>query len=416
MIKLNAVIREIKFASRDRSLWLWGVMILSLSSLAVGFGLAEVDRQHTTIQQLIEQDQQARSEVAKKVKDWGSAAYYSFHLTYDEPSDFAYAAMGTRDTQPWKHRVRMLALEGQIYESDVGNPSVALIGRFDFAFFAAFIIPLVLIMMLYDIRATEKAAGRFALLEATVGNADSFWRIRAAIRAGLVFICLVIPLIVAGMISGTTLTTQFLALSSVFIYVLFWTSVCVFLSAWNKPSSVILMALIGIWLTTAVIIPAASRLSIDKMVALPSGADILLLQREAVNDAWDLPRQQTMDAFIERHPQWADYKKQGESFEWQWYYAFQQVGDQQAEPLSDAFHQGKIKRSELAVWVSLLAPPSLLEKVLQSLADTDMNAALDYEQQVRDFHAQLRDFYYPKFFEHQAFDKALLEKLPEFTE
>jgi ABC-2 type transport system permease protein len=45
-----------------------------------------------------------------------------------------------------------------------------------------------------------------------------------------------------------------------------------------------------------------------------------------------------------------------------------------------------------------------------------MNAALDYEQQVRDFHAQLRDFYYPKFFEHQAFDKALLENLPEFTE
>ena len=63
----------------------------------------------------------------------------------------------------------MLALEGQIYERDVGNPSVALIGRFDFAFLAAFILPLVLIMLLYDLRTSEKTAGRHDLLEATVG-------------------------------------------------------------------------------------------------------------------------------------------------------------------------------------------------------------------------------------------------------
>lgn len=39
--------------------------------------------------------------------------------------------MGQRDVQPWKHRIRLLALESQIYERDVGNPSIALVGRFD---------------------------------------------------------------------------------------------------------------------------------------------------------------------------------------------------------------------------------------------------------------------------------------------
>ena len=33
-----------------------------------------------------------------------------------------------------KHRIRALALEGQIYERDTGNPVLALTGRFDFAF------------------------------------------------------------------------------------------------------------------------------------------------------------------------------------------------------------------------------------------------------------------------------------------
>jgi len=33
----------------------------------------------------------------------------------------------------------MLALEGQIYESDSGNPELSLIGKLDFAFVAAFL-------------------------------------------------------------------------------------------------------------------------------------------------------------------------------------------------------------------------------------------------------------------------------------
>jgi hypothetical protein len=34
---------------------------------------------------------------------------------------------------------------------------------------------------------------------------------------------------------------------------------------------------------------------------------------------------------------------------------------------------------------------------------------------VRVFHRKLREYYYPKFFNHEAFDKAALEQLPEFN-
>lgn len=165
MSYFNALIREVKFTAHDRSVRLWFALIFILSTIAVGFGLIEVERQNTTINALIKTNQQERILESEKLKDWGSSAYYNFHLTYDRPSDFAYAAMGQRDVQPWKHRIRLLALESQIYERDVGNPSIALVGRFDFAFLAAFIMPLVLIMLLYDLRTSEKAAGRHHLLE-----------------------------------------------------------------------------------------------------------------------------------------------------------------------------------------------------------------------------------------------------------
>ncbi|GAB1255944.1 DUF3526 domain-containing protein [Aurantivibrio plasticivorans] len=410
----NAFIRETKFAARDRSLWFWLIVVVALSTISISFGLTEVARQNATLERLVISDQQDRWAELKKQQDWGSAAYYSFHLTYDAPSDFTFAAMGLRDQQPWKHRIRMLALEGQIYERDVANPSVALIGRFDFAFLAAFVIPLVLIMLLYDLRASERTAGRLDLLESTTANTLRFWLTRMSLRASAVFLCVTLPLIVGGLIASTAPGTLFLASCAVFIYIAFWSLICFYVASWKKSSATLLMTLVSAWLTTAVIVPAGARLAIDQLVPVPSGADILLLQRETVNDAWDLPRETTMDAFFERHPEWSNYQPVESSFEWPWYYAFQQVGDQRTEDLANAYRDGRQRRDHLAAWTSLLAPPSLLERWLQKLARTDLESSIHYENSVRAYHQALRDFYYPKFFSAAPFDKSLLAELPKY--
>jgi ABC-2 type transport system permease protein len=57
----------------------------------------------------------------------------------------------------------------------------------------------------------------------------------------------------------------------------------------------------------------------------------------------------------------------------------------------------------------------LLERSLQALAGTDVRASLAYEARVRDFHAALRAFYYPRLFRHEVFDPAALETLPRFA-
>lgn len=397
------------------SIWLWLAIVFGLSTISVSFGLKEIDNQNKIIKSLIDADYQDRQSESEKLKTWGGAAYYNFHLTYDLPSNFAFAAIGMRDIQPWKHRIRMLALEGQIYERDVGNPVTALIGRFDFSFFVAFIIPIILIILLHDLRAREIIAGRQYLLEATVRQALSFWFIRACVPSCAIFLCLILPLIVAGIIAATPLATLFLASLSVFLYIFFWTFLCFFISLWRKSDSVILMTLLTIWILTSVVLPVAARIIIDRLVPVPSGADILLLQREAVNDAWDLPREVTMNAFFERHPQWSDYQPIKNSFEWQWYYAFQQVGDQKTENLSTDYKDGRLKRDCLAAWISWLLPASFIERRLQSLANTNLASSIAYEKNIRDYHAALRNFYYPRLFRNESFDKNQLKNLPTYS-
>lgn len=416
MSAFASVKNEFNLNLRDKAFWLWMIVVLVLSSLACLLGNFEVKRQEASIQSLIEADREDREAVAANLKDWGSAAYYSFHLTYDAPSKFAYAAMGQRDSQAWKHRVRMLALEGQIYESDTGNPSVALIGRFDFSFLAAFVFPLILIILLHDLKARERQAGRALLLEACAQGAQRFWLTRLSVRLAIATLCLLLPMLVVGIAKSVSAAVLLSACVFLIIYAIFWALVCYCFAAWQKPASTILMSLISVWLMFAVVIPAGSKMAINQLVSIPSGSDILLLQRETVNSAWDLPRQQTMDAFFERHPKWAEYEKAQGGFEWQWYYAFQQVGDQVAEPLVNAYRQGKQKRDQVAAMFALLSPPSLMEQSLECLAGTDQSSMIDYEDRVRQYHGQLREFYYPKFFEHQPFDKSELDAWPQFNE
>lgn len=344
-----------------------------------------------------------------------SESDYSFHFTYDEPSDFAFAAMGQRDVSPWKHRFRLLALEGQIYEHDAGNPELALIGRFDFAFFAAFVLPLILIFILHDLKASERVAGRFNLLVATTGADSSLWRWRAFLGSGSILIAALVPLLIAGLLSGTALSTLFAAATLVTGYVLIWTLLCMAFANWQRSASVILVTLVGVWILLGTILPASSRMLIDRLVPIPSGAEILMTQREAVNDAWDLPVEDTMTPFFESYPEWRGYTHKGEGFDWPWYYAFQQMGDQRTEPLSSAYKSGRIKRDRMAGLLALMAPPALLERLLQKLARTDVSSSLAYESSVRAFHTELRSFYYPGLFGNQPFDPGRLVDLPKFS-
>lgn len=414
MNQSSALEREIRFVLRDRAFIVWVLMVACFSTFAVWSGLSEVKQQQKTIERLMLIDQQDRESEFTKQNSWGSAAYYSFQLTYDPPSDFAFAAMGQRDTSTWKHRMRMLALEGQIYEHDPGNPELALIGRFDFAFLAAFVLPLILIFLLHDVQASERTAGRFNLLIATAGSSGSLWWRRALPKSIGILIAALVPLFIAGIASGTDMLTLIATAFLLLAYTLLWTYICLWFASWERSAAVILASLIGVWILLTAVIPAAGRVVIDRIVPVPSGAEILMTQREAVNDAWDLPVEDTMEPFFERYPEWKGYTKAGDGFDWGWYYAFQQVGDLRTERLAEAYTTGRIMRDRLAGLFAYAAPPVLLERLLQKLAGTDMQSVFAYEYRVRNYHAELRAFYYPGLFGGKSFTPSALSELPKF--
>lgn len=407
--------RELRFLLRDRAALLWIVIGFVLSSAAVTLGLIEVANQRAEIVTMQALDQEEREAALAEEYEWGGAAYYVFHLTVDPPSNFAFAALGQRDTSPWKHRVRMLALEGQIYETDAGNPDLALVGRFDFAFVAALLAPLFVILLLFDVKSGEAASGRLNLIEASASDPNNLWRARAAWRTGALALALLTPLWFGGVLSGSPSLVLLGASLAVALYLAFWAWLAGRIATAERSGSVNLTLLLGVWIGLCAVLPAVLTTTIERLVPLPDTGEIMLTQREAVNDAWDLPKSATFDAFADRHPEWTTVVTPEQDFDWGWYYAFQQVGDQTVEPLSLAYREGRARRNHLAGWGSLVSPASALQRSLERLADTDARASLDYERQVRDFHAELRAWHYPRFYEARDFDKEeAVSELPVF--
>ncbi|MEM7687663.1 MAG: DUF3526 domain-containing protein [Pseudomonadota bacterium] len=412
---MGGLIREARFLLKDRGALFWLALAFVLSVIAVSFGITEVREQRATIATLIEEDAADRANALQGHEDWGSAAYYAFHFTYAPPSDFAFAAMGQRDSSPWKHRVRMLALEGQIHEADTRNADFGLVGRFDFAFLAASVAPLLMILLLYDLRASERTARRHDLLVATAGSSSKLWFTRAFIRVAALGLLLLVPLWVAALIEGTTLATSATACGIVIGALAIWWGIAEVVSRINASSSVLLTSLIGVWLALAIVMPAVSKAAIEASYPVPDGGEILLVQREAVNDAWDLPKEDTMKPFVAEHPELKDYAAIDGPWAWKWYYAFQQVGDQKVRPLARQYREARLERDRQAGLIALASPTSFVERAFESLAQTDTSSMIAYEDEVRRFHAELRAFHYPLMFPEKPYDEDLLADLPRYT-
>lgn len=426
--------REARFLVKQRYFFALLTIVLLLSVFSVWSGISETNTQLSTIERLQQKDAIDRANVLAKQSDYGSAAYYSFHLTYSAPSAMAFAAMGQRDIYPWKHRIRMLALEGQIYETDSDNPELSFLGRFDFAFLISVLLPLFVILLLHDLRSAERETGRYDLLIATASKQQRLWLSRASVLCAALAIALLLPFVIGAIIMQAPLVSTLQVIAVTLGHILFWMLLTLWFTASKvavkQSSAQIASVLLAVWLGVAVLVPVVSDIAIDEMVQSPNGGEIVLTQREAVNDAWDLPFADTWAPFIATHPQWKNNTEMSSQFEWKWYYAFQQVGDQKAAALSTAYRDATLEKNNLAQRFAYISPPMLAQKLLSSIAETDTLAAMKYEQKVRDYHQALRLFYYPLLFgaaelneaqnnktkvKKVAFDAKALSKLPSFS-
>lgn len=416
---MNLWMHELRLLLRARltviALSLLGVLTVA----AVVAGSVEVSRQHQAIAAIPSaqtEDIGAVADYVDRSKDAGSAAYYSFHPTWDAPAPLAFAALGMRDVAPYILRVRALGLEAQIYDGDVFNPELALPGRFDFAFVLVFLAPLFVIALFHDLRSGEREAGRLRTLEALPRGGARLMRRRTLLRFGLLWLALAVPFLVGAEVFGVGAVPILIVLAAVAAYLLFWIAVAALVGRLRWTSVANAATLAAVWLVLVLVLPTLANVAINRAIPVNQGAEIALAQREAVNGAWDIPREATMRRFYAKHPQWADSPPLGVAFHYKWYLAFHQNGDESVADRVRAYRAGLERRDATARALGWVLPSVGMQALLTRLAETDLTAQLAYQDRIRAFHKRLRTFYYGYLFRDRPFGKADFGRVPKFAE
>lgn len=392
------------------------LVLLTVASLVSG--VQRIDSQREAIARIAglqAEDMAAVVAAHGPSQDAGTAAYYSFHPTWNAPSPLAFAAVGMRDVAPFVLRVRALGLEAQIHDGDAFNPELALAGRFDFAFLLTFLAPLFVIVLFHDLRSAERESGRERTLASLPGSLTRLYGRRAMVRGVVLSACLGVPFGVVALQQGVPVMQIVGVLGLMVAYLAFWMGVAL-LVAWRSwASGTNAATLAAVWVTVALVLPALSNVVIERAIPVEQGAEIARAQREAVNGAWDIPREDTMRRFYAKYPEWSQSAPLGTAFHYKWYLAFHQNGDDAVAPMMRAYRDGIEKRSAAANAVGWVLPPVGLQAALTRMAETDMQSHLAYQDRIRTYHARLRQFYYRYLFGDKPFLEADYRRAPGFA-
>lgn len=343
----------------------------------------------------------------------GDVLYYLELQTAHLPSSWAAFSLGQRDVNSYNVKIRMLTLEGRLYDAEFNNPMTLLFGNLDVAFVVVFLFPLLIITFNYNILSAEQESGVWRLIRSQPFSAVKILLLKFGVRFSLVFATAIILLVASCIYLRVDFDWRILAVSeTIFVYLLFWFAASALIVSFNRSSSFNALALLGIWIFLIVIAPAVANIVLNTALPIPEALETTVNQREGYHEKWDRPKAETMTRFYEKYPEFATFNIPPDKFSWGWYYAMNELGDEDSAESSRNLIE-KLRQRQL--WTNRVADflPSVNTQLqLNHLAETDFDSHIAYLEWIRTYHERVRKYFYPYVFREDPIETVPWRNLP----
>lgn len=415
---LSRTIWELRHLRRSgQARWVCGSLLVA-GLLAVWLGGLRLDAHRAETAALAGHYSTQMENIAARFSPQGEAgyvAYYTFYPTHHPLHPLGALTTGVRDLVPDVIWVRLLGLEGQLYEADLGNPLLQALGGFDLAFVWCALAPLALLVLAHDAVSREREHGRLPLLAAQSGSLAALALVRLGVRFAAVGLTATAAFLVGMVWLRIPLDAAALGwLGAAWAHLVCWAGLTALVIAFTRSVAGSLAAALTAWVLAVVLVPALLNLALVTAFPVREGLELTVRQRQESHAAWDKPRAETMEQFFAHHPDWSGTPPVAGRFAWRWYYAMQEMGDQSVSAESRAYRENLQARQAALTRVAALAPAAYAQLALSARAGTDLDAHLAYLEQVRDFHGGLKQHFYPLFFREATVTPADYVAFPRF--
>jgi len=404
---------------RSRSAMVGLVALALAGGLALAHGARIINGQRATLadKAALQAEQHAAIlESAGPEARAGDQMYFLVHHTAHHPTAHAPWALGQRDVQSINIKVRLLALQGQLYAGELLNPALVAAGGLDAALVLALLAPLLVIALTYGLWSNEAEGGTWSLLRLQGPRPARILRWRLCLRGGCVI--LVLWSLIAGGVVWAGLpadarTGQLIALAAA--TVAGWLGLSALVASLRRSSEFTLLTLLGLWMLLAVVGPALISILASAKYPLPESLTLTAEQRQGYHASWDDPVPDTMAHFSERYPEWQGAEVPTDVYSNAWYYAMQQAGDDAARTSAMAYRRGLEARHQWTLRAALWLPPATVLLAQHALARTDLDSHLAYLDSVAHFHESLKRFFFPAVFDNRQVSAVDWNAMPVHT-
>lgn len=413
-MKQNLFLFELKIFFRNTSSWTAIILLLFAGFIGLYFGKTFIERQENVIQKAIMlQKENTKKNYEHSGNDTGLFFYYNKFSIANTATKWAAFSNGQRDINPYLISVTMLGLEGQIYDTDISNPSNLLMGNIDLGFVFIFLFPLVIIALSYNILSSQQENGVWILLRSQTSKPSVIIFKKLLVRVLVIFAVVFVLMITALNYLNLDLDLIFVSVFGIILlYLLFWFAAVFFVISFGKTSNFNASTLIGLWVGLAIVVPATLNLYLSAKYPVPEALKHVMEQRQGYHEKWDMPKNVTMEPFFKHYPQLKQFPfDEQKTFSWFWYYGMQQMGDDQALESRKAMEQKLENRQQFASVIALFFPTIQTQLSVNSLSGSDLKSHLEFQNFVRDYHEKMRLHFYPYIFREQ---KVPLEEVEKF--
>jgi ABC-2 type transport system permease protein len=394
----------IKILVRSKGLMIAFIILLFSGIISLHIGKDFLEKNEKIIAKTAEYQKES---IARNVefhpKELGLLLYYLRFGLVNQMPQLNGLAIGQRDINPSLLSVSIRNLEEQKYTSDLINPLFQMLGNMDFSFVLIYLFPLVIIALGFNLVSEEKEDGTWSLVLSQSNNPLKMLKIKMIIRLFGILITLILLFIIAKFYLAIPFDKSFIAyiLTSI-LYICFWFALTWLVVSFHKQSSQNAMILLITWLMLTIVIPAGINALNVYLYPVPEALNTILESRDGYHNKWDEPKEPTLAKFHKHYPELSHFKHpKDQDYSWLWYYAMQQMGDDEAAIHANSFKQKLRARNDFTTISGLFFPTIHAQLSLNSISKSDMDNYLNFIVDLEKFHEKKRLFYYPKIFSEE---------------
>ncbi|ELR69401.1 hypothetical protein C900_05091 [Fulvivirga imtechensis AK7] len=394
----------IKQFIRSKAVILTTILILVLGLISIFIGNQFLVKQEKAIAEVTRHQQEhIERNVSWIDSDMGLLLYYLRFALINTPDNLTALSIGQRDVNSGIQSVTIRTLEGQKYDTDLNNPTNLQSGNLDFGFVIIYLFPLLVIAFTYDLLSEEKEKGTWRLVAIQSQSVRGYLIKKLSVRAALLYLALFVLFAIAILklsLPINEVLMAFMALS--ILYLTFWLALSFWIVSLQRNSSFNLLTLLSLWVALAILLPASVNNFVANQYPVPEALSTMVKQRDGYHEKWDMEQEVTMNKFFAHYPEYQKYPLPEGNFSWLWYYAMQQMGDDESRQQSEAMRKKIMQRERASSAVALFVPTMHTQLIFHDLARSSLDDHLKFLDQTSAFHEKMRLYFYPKIFENAS--------------